>query len=79
MPIVTGISQVLVIVAGLTIFKEHISNFGIIGIFLVIAGIVMLNIKWILILLKTMSKNRKISKLLIQESWKEHFLLKIKE
>lgn len=45
MPIVTGISQILVIVAGLTIFKEHISNFGIIGIFLVIAGIVMLNIK----------------------------------
>lgn len=45
MPIVTGISQILVIVAGLTIFKEHISNFGIIGIFLVIVGIVMLNIK----------------------------------
>ena len=45
MPIITGISQVLVIVAGLTIFKEHINNFGIIGIFLVIAGIVMLNIK----------------------------------
>lgn len=45
MPIVTGISQILVIVAGLTIFKEHINTFGIIGIFLVIAGIVMLNIK----------------------------------
>jgi len=45
MPIVTGISQILVIVAGLTIFKEHINNFGIIGILLVIAGIVMLNIK----------------------------------
>lgn len=45
MPIVTGVSQVLVIIAGLTVFKEHISNFGIIGIFLVIAGIVMLNIK----------------------------------
>ena len=45
MPVITGISQILVILAGLTIFKEHVSNFGIIGIFLVIAGIVMLNIK----------------------------------
>lgn len=45
MPIVTGISQILVIIAGLTIFKEHINAYGIIGIFLVIAGIVMLNIK----------------------------------
>lgn len=45
MPIISGVSQILIIIAGLTIFKEHISNFGIIGIFLVIAGIVMLNIK----------------------------------
>jgi len=45
MPVITAISQVLVILAGLTIFKEHVSTFGIIGIFLVIAGIVMLNIK----------------------------------
>lgn len=45
MPIVTGISQILIIIAGLTIFKEHITKFGIIGIFLVIIGIVMLNIK----------------------------------
>ena len=45
MPVITAISQILVILAGLTIFKEHVSNFGIIGILLVIAGIVMLNIK----------------------------------
>lgn len=29
MPIVTGISQILVILAGLFVFKEHIGNFGI--------------------------------------------------
>jgi len=45
MPVITGISQILVIVAGLTIFKEQVSNFGLIGILLVISGIVMLNIK----------------------------------
>ena len=45
MPVITAISQIIVVLAGLTIFKEHVSNFGIIGIFLVIAGIVMLNIK----------------------------------
>ena len=45
MPIVTGISQAVVILAGLFVFKEHISNFGIVGIILVILGIVLMNIK----------------------------------
>lgn len=45
MPIVTGISQVLVILAGLFVFKEHINNFGIAGIILIILGVIMLNIK----------------------------------
>lgn len=45
MPIVTGISQVLVILAGLLIFKEHIGNGGIVGIILVILGVILLNIK----------------------------------
>lgn len=45
MPIVTGISQILVIIAGLLVFKEHITKYGIIGIVLVILGIIMLNIK----------------------------------
>ena len=45
MPIVTGISQAIVILAGLFVFKEHISNYGIIGIVLVILGITLMNIK----------------------------------
>lgn len=45
MPICTGISQIIVILSGLLIFKEHISNFGIIGIIFVILGVVLLNIK----------------------------------
>ncbi len=45
MPIITGISQILVIIAGLAIFKEHINNYGIVGICLVIFGIIFLNIK----------------------------------
>ena len=45
MPILTGISQVIVIVSGLLVFKEHINNFGIVGIVLVILGVIMLNIK----------------------------------
>lgn len=45
MPIVTGISQAIVILAGVFVFKEHISNFGIVGIILVILGIVLINIK----------------------------------
>jgi len=45
MPIVTGISQILVIVAGLLVFKEHLTRYGIIGIVAVIAGIILMNIK----------------------------------
>lgn len=45
MPILTGISQVIVILAGLLVFKEHVGNFGIAGIIFVILGVIMLNIK----------------------------------
>ena len=45
MPILTGISQVIVILAGLFVFKEHIGNFGIVGIIFLILGEIMLNIK----------------------------------
>lgn len=44
-PIITGITQVLVILAGVFIFREHISLFGYIGIALIIIGVVCLNIK----------------------------------
>ena len=44
-PIITGITQVLVILAGLFLFKETISIYSIIGIFLIIAGVTFLNIK----------------------------------
>ncbi len=44
-PILTGITQVLVIIAGIFLFKEHINAFGIGGVILIIAGIVLLNIK----------------------------------
>ena len=45
MPIITGISQIFVILAGLFIFKEHISRYGIIGIIAVTIGVVLMNIK----------------------------------
>ncbi len=45
MPILTGISQIFVILSGCFIFKEYINNYGIIGIVLIIIGLVMLNIK----------------------------------
>ena len=45
MPILTGISQVIVILAGLLVFKEHIGIYGIAGIIFVILGVIMLNIK----------------------------------
>ena len=45
MPIVTGISQIIVILSGLFIFKEHLGNFGIIGVILILVGIVLINIK----------------------------------
>ena len=44
-PIITGITQILVIVAGVFIFKEQINTFSIIGIGLIILGVVLLNIK----------------------------------
>lgn len=44
-PILTGITQVLIIIFGILLFKEHISLFGFAGIFLIILGIVFLNIR----------------------------------
>ena len=44
-PIITGITQVLVIIAGVVIFKEHINVYSIGGILLIIIGIALLNIK----------------------------------
>ncbi|CDC07308.1 putative uncharacterized protein [Clostridium sp. CAG:343] len=44
-PIITGITQVLVIIAGVFIFKEQINAYTIGGILLIIMGIVLLNIK----------------------------------
>lgn len=44
-PIITGITQLLVIIAGVFIFKEHINIYAIGGITLIIIGIFLLNIK----------------------------------
>ena len=44
-PIITGITQVLVILAGVFLFKETMNTYAIIGVFLIIAGITLLNIK----------------------------------
>lgn len=44
-PIIAGITQVLVVIAGILIFKEHLSIPGIIGIVLIIVGIICLNIR----------------------------------
>lgn len=44
-PIITGITQVLVIIAGVVIFKEHINAYAIGGILLIIIGIALLNVK----------------------------------
>lgn len=44
-PIITGITQVLVIIAGVVIFKEHINAYAIGGISLIIIGIALLNVK----------------------------------
>lgn len=44
-PIVTGITQVLVVAAGVLIFKESLSTYSIGGIILIILGVVLLNIK----------------------------------
>ena len=45
MPIVTGILQILTLVASKVVFKENISIYGIIGASLVIIGIVVMNWK----------------------------------
>ena len=44
-PIITGITQVLVIVAGVFLFKETMNIYSIIGVIFIIAGITFLNIK----------------------------------
>ena len=44
-PIITGITQILVILAGVLIFKENINAYAIGGIALIIIGVVLLNIK----------------------------------
>ena len=44
-PIITGITQILVILASVFVLKESINIYGIIGIFTIIAGITLLNIK----------------------------------
>lgn len=45
MPILTGASQILILISGFLVFKEKVSNFGILGIALVLVGIVLLNLK----------------------------------
>lgn len=45
MPIVTGIVQILTLVASKVVFKENISVYGIVGASLVIIGIVVMNWK----------------------------------
>lgn len=45
MPIVTGIVQVLTLVASKVVFKENLTTQGIIGASLVIIGILIMNIK----------------------------------
>lgn len=44
-PITAGIIQVLTLVSGILVFKENVSINGIVGIFLVVIGIVIMNIK----------------------------------
>ncbi len=44
-PIITGLTQVLVVLAGIFIFKEHITIMGGIGIILIIIGLILLNLK----------------------------------
>lgn len=45
MPICTGIVQVISLIASKIVFKENISIYGIIGASLVIAGIIVMNLK----------------------------------
>lgn len=44
-PIVTGLTQVLVVLAGVFIFKEHITLPGAIGIGFILVGLILLNLK----------------------------------
>ena len=44
-PIITGITQILVILAGIFIFKEQINIYGYIGMAAIIIGVILLNIK----------------------------------
>lgn len=44
-PITAGILQIATLLAGIFVFKENISNNGIIGIVFVIAGVIIMNIK----------------------------------
>lgn len=44
-PIVTGLTQILVVLAGVFIFKEHITLHGGIGIGLILVGLILLNLK----------------------------------
>ena len=43
-PILTGITQIISLAAALIIFKEKITIYGVIGIVMIIAGIVIMNI-----------------------------------
>lgn len=45
LPICTGISQVLILIASYYVFKEKISVYGIVGASLIIIGLVIMNIK----------------------------------
>ena len=45
MPLVTGIVQILTLVASYVVFKENISMQGIIGATIIIAGIIIMNFK----------------------------------
>ena len=44
-PIITGITQVLVVISGILIFKEKLNIYGIIGVILIILGVIALNVK----------------------------------
>ena len=44
-PIITAITQILIILAGVFIFKEHLNAYAIRGIVLIIIRVILLNIK----------------------------------
>ena len=45
LPILTGITQILSLIAALIIFKEHVTIKGFVGIALIIIGIIIMNFK----------------------------------